>query len=83
MFIILKAFTYYFVTTQIQIFESTAYKEYIKKDFKRFIDMADTKGTSIIWRLNNEKIEKIKLQEQENSKMNEMLENLKQILKKW
>jgi hypothetical protein len=33
MFIILKAFTYYFVTLQIQIFESTAYKKYKKKDF--------------------------------------------------
>ena len=29
MFMILKAFTYYFVTMQIQIFDSTAYKEYI------------------------------------------------------
>lgn len=60
MFIILKAFTYYFVTLQIQIFDSTAYKEFISKDFKKFIDMADTKGMSIIWKLNNEKIQKIR-----------------------
>ena len=83
MFIILKTFTYYFVTLQIQIFDSTAYKQYIQKDFKRFIDMADTKGTSIIWRINNDKIQKIRHQEQEIFKMNSMLDNLKRILKKW
>lgn len=32
-FIILKTITYFFVTLQIQIFSSTAYKVYIKKDF--------------------------------------------------
>lgn len=83
MFIILKAFTYYFVTLQIQIFDSSAYKRYIDKDFKKFIDMADTKGESIIWRMNNKKIEKIKQHESENVKMNDMLENLKSILRKW
>lgn len=83
MFIILKAFTYYFVTLQIQIFDSNAYKRYIETDFKKFIDMADTKGTSILWRNNNRKIEKIKQHESENAKMNDMLENLKAILRKW
>jgi hypothetical protein len=83
MFIILKAFTYYFVTLQIQIFDSTAYQRYIDKDFRKFIDMADTKGNSIIWRMNNRKIEKIKQYESENVKMNDMLDNLKTILKKW
>lgn len=60
MFIILKAFTFYFVTLQIQIFDSYAYKNYIQKDFQRHIDMADTKGSSIIWRINNQKIEQIR-----------------------
>ena len=83
MFIILKVFTYYFVTLQIQIFDSTSYKEYIKKDFMRFINMADTKGMAIIWRMNNLKIEQIREHEQESLKMNEMLDNLKKILKKW
>ena len=45
--------------------------------------MADTKGTSILWRMNNRKIEKIKQHESENAKMNDMLENLKTILRKW
>lgn len=83
MFIILKTFTYYFVTLQIQIFDSTAYRLYIKKDFQGYINMADTKGTSIIWRINNEKVQAIRQQEQEIFKMNSMLENLKHILKKW
>lgn len=83
MFIVLKVFTYYFVTLQIQIFDSTAYKKYIVKDFQRFIDMADTKGTSIIWRMNNDKVAKIRAHEQENLKMNDMLANLKAILKNW
>ena len=34
MFIILKAFTFYFVTLQIQIFNSAAYKRYVKKNLK-------------------------------------------------
>ena len=83
MFIILKAFTYYFVTLQIQIFESSAYKKYKKKDFQLYKDMAETKGMAIIWRTNNLKILKIKQQEEENSKMNEMLSSLKRILKNW
>ena len=83
MFIILKAFTYYFVTLQIQIFESTAYKEYKKKDFQKYKDMAETKGMAIIWRMNNLKIQKIKHQEEESNKMNDMLSNLKRILKNW
>ena len=83
MFIILKAFTYYFVTLQIQIFASTAYKKYIKKDFQKVKDMAETKGMGIIWRNNNMKIQQIKQQEQENHKMNDMLANLKRILKNW
>lgn len=45
--------------------------------------MADTKGNSMIWRMNNRKIEKIKQHEQENVKMNDMLDNLKAILRKW
>lgn len=56
MFIILKAFTYYFVTLQIQIFNSTAYKRYIRRDFQKFKNMAETKGMGIIWRHNNMKI---------------------------
>lgn len=60
MFIILKAFTYYFVTLQIQIFDSTAYKKYKEKDFKKYKDMAETKGMAIIWRMNNLKIQKIR-----------------------
>ena len=83
MFIVLKTFTYYFVTLQIQIFDSTAYRQYIDKDFQRYIDMADTKGNSIIWRINNDKVQEIRQQEQEIFKMNSMLENLKHILKKW
>lgn len=59
-FIILKTFTYFFVTLQIQIFSSTAYKRYIKKDLVKFIDMAETKGMSIRMKFNNEKIAKIK-----------------------
>jgi hypothetical protein len=45
--------------------------------------MAETKGMGIIWRHNNMKIQKIKKQDQENNKMNDMLENLKRILKNW
>jgi hypothetical protein len=45
--------------------------------------MAETKGMAIIWRTNNLKILKIKQQEEENSKMNEMLTSLKRILKNW
>ena len=60
MFIVLKAFTYYFVTLQIQIFESTAYKEYKKKDFQNYKDMAETKGMAIIWSMKNLKMQKIK-----------------------
>lgn len=63
MFIVLKTFTYYFVTLQIQIFDSTAYRQYIDKDFQRYIEMADTKGNSIIWRINNEKVQEIRQQE--------------------
>ena len=45
--------------------------------------MAETKGMAIIWRMNNLKIQKIKQQEEENNKMNDMLSNLKRILKNW
>jgi len=83
MFIILKAFTYYFVTLQIQIFNSTAYKRYLRRDFQKFKNMAETKGMGIIWRHNNMKIQKLKQQEQENDKMNDMVSNLKRILKNW
>jgi hypothetical protein len=62
MYIILKAFTYLFVTLQIQIFSSSAYKKYVKKDMVKFIDMAETKGMSIRMRFNNEKIDQIKNQ---------------------
>lgn len=58
---ILKAFTYFFVALSINIFDSTAYKIYMKRDFKKFIDMAELKGKSIRMKFNNEKIEKIKL----------------------
>jgi len=59
-FIVLKTFTYFFVTSQIQIFSSTAYKRYVKKDLVKYIDMAETKGMSIRMKFNNEKIEKIR-----------------------
>ena len=62
MYIILKAFTYLFFTLQIQIFSSSAYKKYVKKDMVKFIDMAETKGMSIRMRFNNEKIDQIKNQ---------------------
>ena len=45
--------------------------------------MAETKGTSIIMKFNNEKIEKIRTQTQEKKKMNEMLKKLKKLIKKW
>lgn len=43
-YITLKAFTFFFVILQIQIFGSRAYRRYMKKDFTRFIAMAETKG---------------------------------------
>ena len=45
--------------------------------------MAETKGVAIMWRYNNEKIEKIKQQQKENNKMDGMLKNLKIVLTKW
>jgi hypothetical protein len=55
-YIILKAFTYYFVTLQIQVFESKAYHKYMNKDFKKYTDMAEEKGRASMWRANNFKI---------------------------
>jgi hypothetical protein len=62
-YIILKAFTYYFVTLQIQVFSAKAYKEYIDKDFKNYLGMAESKGKAIMWRINNFKIKKIREQQ--------------------
>ena len=45
--------------------------------------MAETKGRAIMWRNNNEKVEKIKQQQAEKSKMDQMLMNLKKVLTKW
>jgi len=61
-YIILKAFTYYFVTLQIQVFESKAYQKYMNKDFKKYIDMAEEKGRANIWRANNLKINQLRNQ---------------------
>jgi len=82
-YIILKAFTFYFVTLQIQIFGSTAYDKYRKRDFTHFIEMAEKKGKAIMWRENNDKIQKIKQQQSEKGKMDGMLKNLKKVLTKW
>lgn len=45
--------------------------------------MAGTKGVSIRMRFNNEKIEKIKQQQFEKKKMDDMLNKLKKLIKKW
>lgn len=45
--------------------------------------MAEKKGRSLMWRYNNEKIEKIKQQMNEKNKMDDMLKNLKKVLTKW
>lgn len=45
--------------------------------------MAQKKGQAIMWRFNNEKIEKIKQQQNEKNKMDDMLKNLKKVLTKW
>jgi protein associated with RNAse G/E len=52
-YILLKAFTYYFVTLQIQVFEAKTYKLYIQKEFKKYLSMAEYKGKAILWRFNN------------------------------
>ncbi len=45
--------------------------------------MAETKGISIRMKFNNEKIEQIRSQTQEKKKMDDMLVNLKKLIKKW
>jgi hypothetical protein len=47
------------------------------------MDMAASKGRALIYQYNNFKIEQIKNQQVEKSKMDEMLKNLKKVLTKW
>jgi hypothetical protein len=37
----------------------------------------------MMWRFNNEKIEKIRAQQAQKTKMDDMLKNLKKVLTKW
>lgn len=82
-FILLKAVTFYLVALQIQVFDSISYKSFIKRDFLQFLNMAETKGTALNHRFNNQKVEQIKLHLAEQDKMDKMLLNLKGVLTQW
>jgi hypothetical protein len=53
------------------------------KDFRRSLSLAALKGRALAWRFNNIKIEKIKQQQAEQDKMDDMLRDLKAVLRKW
>ncbi len=82
-YIFLKAVTFYLVSLQIQVFESQSYHKYMKEDFRKYQLLAQDKGEANIKRMNNLKIQKIREQQIEQHKMDDMLKSLKQFLTQW
>lgn len=83
-YILLKAFTYFLVSLQIQIFNAKTYKEkFVKKDLEKFLDQAQTKGLCITYKFNNYKLQKLAEKQHNKKEMENSLVELKRKLKNW
>lgn len=73
MYIVLKAFTFFLVEIQIQIFISETYKIFVLKDMAKLLSLAFAKGECITYRFNNIKLKKIAKQQKEKKIIYDML----------